>query len=187
MLGLYIAALDTEDERDRLRELYDRYHKLLMKVAFKIVRSPDLAEDAVHETFLAAIEDKNRIFLQSAVNFRNWSVIVVRNKCFDILREYKNFDDSVRLESESGTDMSDIPSDDAPVDRGLIQGDEKAILMKCLAELEPLNRQILEMKYVRGMSFAEICSELNMTFPQVNGRLARTREKVKAMLEKEAF
>jgi RNA polymerase sigma-70 factor (ECF subfamily) len=181
-----MAALETDEERYNLKDLYERYHQLLMKVALKIVRSPDLAEDAVHETFLAAIEDKNKIFSQSSVNFRNWSVIVVRNKCFDILREYKNFDDSVRLESESGTDMSDVPSDDAPLDRELIQRDDKAILMKCLAELEPLNRQILEMKYVRGMSFAEICSELNMTFPQVNGRLARTREKVKMLLEKEA-
>jgi RNA polymerase sigma-70 factor (ECF subfamily) len=187
MFSIYIAALETDAERDRLKELYERYHQLLMKVALKIVRSPDLAEDAVHETFLAAIEGKNKIFSQSAVNFRNWSVIVVRNKCFDILRENKNFDDSSRSDTESGTDMSDIPSNDVPVDLELIQQDEKAILLKCLAELEPLNRQILEMKYMRGMSFADICSELNMTFPQVSGRLARTREKVKAMLEKEVF
>jgi RNA polymerase sigma-70 factor (ECF subfamily) len=187
MLGLYIAALETDEERARLKDLYERYHQLLMKTALRIVRSPDLAEDAVHETFLAAIESKEKKILQTAVNFRNWSVIVVRSKCFDILREYKNFDDSARPDTESGTDMSGVPSDDAPLDRELIQKDDKAILMKCLAELEPLNRQILEMKYVRGMTFAEICSELDMTFPQVNGRLARTREKVKTLLEKEAF
>jgi DNA-directed RNA polymerase specialized sigma24 family protein len=74
MLSFYIAALETDEERDGIKDLYERYHQLLMKVALKIVRSSDLAEDAVHETFLAAIEDKGKIILQPAVNFRNWSV-----------------------------------------------------------------------------------------------------------------
>jgi RNA polymerase sigma factor (sigma-70 family) len=81
--------------------------------------------------------------------------------------------------------MSNVPSEDPPLDWEIIQKDNQAFFMKCLAELEPLNRQILEMKYVRGMSFDQICSELNMTFPQVNGRLARTRAKIKVLFDKE--
>jgi RNA polymerase sigma-70 factor (ECF subfamily) len=61
MLAFYMAALETDEERDKLADLYQRYHQLLTKAALRIVKSPDLAEDAVHETFVAAIEDKGKI------------------------------------------------------------------------------------------------------------------------------
>jgi len=182
MLMMYLTALDTSEERDRLSYLYDKYYQLLIKTALKILGDIGLAEDAVHETFLAAIESDKKIYLQDEVNFRNWSVIVVRSKCYDILRKKNKSENAVQLDAD---DTPELESNELPLDIQITNREDYEKLTVCIAELEPLNRHILEMKYVLGMSFEKICSELNMTFPQVNGRLARTRAKLKSMFEKE--
>ena len=182
MLMFYLSALDTPEERDRLAYLYEKYYRLLNKTALKILGAMDFAEDAVHETFLAAIEGDQKIYLQDEVNFRNWSVIVVKNKCYDIIRRKKKLDNAVRLDADNA---SELESNDLPLDIQITNRDDYEKLLACIEELEPMNRQILEMKYVLEMPFEKICSELNMTFPQVNGRLARTRAKIKEMFEKE--
>jgi RNA polymerase sigma-70 factor (ECF subfamily) len=182
MLAFYISALDSEEERDKFAYLYERNYRLLMKVARKILRSEELAEDAVHDTFIAVLERKEKFLSLDAVNFRNSCVIVIRNKCIDILRRNKPLKGAAELDAENAPEPA---SDDPPIDAQIATQDEYARLLASIAELEPLNRQILEMKYVREMSFEEICSELNMTFAQVNGRLARTRAKVKSLFEKE--
>jgi RNA polymerase sigma-70 factor (ECF subfamily) len=182
MLALYTSALETDEERDRFAYLYEKNHRLLMKVAYKILRSHESAEEAVHDAFVAVLERKEKFLSLDAINFRNLCVRIVRNRCIDILRRNKPLKDAISSDAE---DAPELPTGETPFDLLIVTGEEYARLMDCIAELEPLNRQILEMKYVHEMSFKEICSELGMTFPQVNGRLARTRVKVKALFGKE--
>ncbi|MDR1328182.1 MAG: sigma-70 family RNA polymerase sigma factor [Oscillospiraceae bacterium] len=182
MLALYISALETDEERDKFAYLYEENYRLLMNVARRIVRSSELAEEVVHDTFVTALEQKEKFLSLDAVNFRNFCVRVIRNKCIDILRRNKPLNGAVALDAE---DSPDLISDETPFELRLVSQEDYARLMACVAELDPINRQILEMKYVHDLPFEEICSELNMTFPQVNGRLARTRAKVKALFEKE--
>ncbi|MDR2043922.1 MAG: sigma-70 family RNA polymerase sigma factor [Clostridium sp.] len=181
MLSFYLAVLNTSEERDRITYLYDKYHQLLLKFAVKILGDNGAAEDAVHDTFIAAIESDRKILMQEEVNFRNWSVTVVKRKCFDILRRQKRLGYAAQLDMDA---VSELTSDDVPLDIQIANREDYERLVDCIAELEPLNRQILEMKYMHELSFDEICAKLNMTFPQVNGRLTRTREKIKKMFGK---
>ncbi|MDR2356582.1 MAG: sigma-70 family RNA polymerase sigma factor [Oscillospiraceae bacterium] len=181
MLTFYISALESDGERDRFAYLYEQNFRLLTKAAYRILRSNELAEEAVHDAFVRVLERKEKFLSLDAVNFRNLCVRIVRNRCIDILRRGKPLKDAVRLDAEGAPELA---SGEAPSDLRIETREDYERLMDCVAELEPLSRQILEMKYIHGMSFADICSELGMTFPQVNGRLARTRAKVRAAFEK---
>jgi RNA polymerase sigma-70 factor (ECF subfamily) len=181
MLFILLTALETEEERDKLTYLYERYYQQFVKTAYKIVRSQEVAEEVVHDAFVAAIERKEKFLSLDAVNFRNLCVRVIRNKCIDILRRNKPLSGAMPLDSD---DTPELSSDDDPFDLRVANQEDYARLMDCIAKLEPLNKQILEMKYVHGLTFERICAELGMTFPQVNGRLTRSRAKVKYLFEK---
>jgi RNA polymerase sigma factor (sigma-70 family) len=79
-------------------------------------------------------------------------------------------------------DSPEFADNSEPFDLRMIQQEDYDRLMECIGELDPINRQILEMKYMLGMSFAKICDELGMTLAQVNSRLERTRQKVRKLL-----
>ena len=55
MLGFYLALLDTAEDKSRFEELYLVYRQDMYKTAFAILRSPQSAEDAVHEAFMIVI------------------------------------------------------------------------------------------------------------------------------------
>jgi RNA polymerase sigma-70 factor (ECF subfamily) len=176
MLLIYLAALDTEEERDKLTFLYEKYKGLLKSAAMKVIRDRDLADDAVHETFMEAIRHKEKILSLTPIDFRNWSVIVVRRKCIDAIRKRTRYGGTVSLDADNAPEVAD---EGEPFGLQMIRQEDYDRLMECIDRLDPVNRQILEMKYVLDMSIAEICSELDMTLAQVNSRLERTRQKVR--------
>lgn len=179
MLFFFLSALETDEERGALTSLYEQYKDLLVRVAMKYLRQPDLAEDAVHETFFEAIRHKNEILTKTPLDFRRWSVVVTENKCRDILRRRKIIDQSLPFDDD---DNIEFVSDYESFDISTIRQEDYEKLAECLKTLDPINRQIIEMKYLIGMPYSEIAMRMKMTETQVQGRLQRTRTRVKNLL-----
>ncbi len=56
MLPIYLALLETEEEKQKFGLIYEKYRKLMHWVAKGILNDDRLAEDAVHEAFFAYFE-----------------------------------------------------------------------------------------------------------------------------------
>jgi RNA polymerase sigma-70 factor (ECF subfamily) len=181
MLAFYLSALDTNEERDKLTRMYDLHKRELTRIAMNILRKPELAEDAVHDTFLEAIKHKDKIFSRSSTDFLRWCVVVVEGKCVDILRRRKHISESPSLDDEKTGEVSD---DGEPLDIILTKREDYDLIRGCLPELDAENRQILWRKYVLGMSYKEIAEEMNMTPEQLTSRMARTKAKLRVLFEK---
>jgi len=179
MLLFDLSTLDTTGEHRKtadlkIADLYEKFKRRLTSTALGITHNQAMAEDAVHNAFVAAIRHKKKILAMSEIDFLRWSVTVVRRKCIDLMRRDKHIADT------SFDDLRDImPSDALPVDVQVAQQDIHRRLMGYIAELDEVSRQILEMKYVLQMPLQEIADELGFTLSQVNNRIARARAKVK--------
>ena len=79
MLGFYLALLDTAEDKSRFEELYLTYRQDMYKTAFAILRSPQSAEDAVHEAFMAVIGKLNKISEINCPRTRAYLSIIVKN------------------------------------------------------------------------------------------------------------
>jgi RNA polymerase sigma-70 factor (ECF subfamily) len=176
----YLAALDTDNERNKFELLYTQNIQLLTNIARKILLSEELADDAVHTTFLNAIEHKEEILRMSAIDFRRWSVVVLKNNCFDIRRKRKNIDTSVQLDAD---EVQEIANSQESIEDIIISMETYTSIMAVLAHLDPLNREIFQMKYVLGLSYAQICITCGLTTDQLNSRMERTRRKVRKLLK----
>ena len=62
MLSFYLSMLDSEQEREKMAEIYENHRYPLLMYAMKILKNQELAEDAVHTTFIAIIEQKEKYF-----------------------------------------------------------------------------------------------------------------------------
>jgi len=182
MLPLYLSVLSTPDERHKLALFYEKYKKKLMSVALRHTHNQAMAEDAIHNAFISAIQHKEKTFTMDEIDFFRWCVIVVKGKCVDLMRKENPYND---------TPLDDfyeiLPDDSVPVDEQVAQQDVYKRLKECMAELDSVNRQILEMKYILQMSMKEIGDELGFTPTQVNSRIAKARAKVKKLMGKEAI
>jgi len=177
-----LSVLNNAEEQHKLSLFYEKFKMRLLSTALNITRNQAMAEDAVHNVFITAIRHKEKILSMDEIDFLKWSVIVVKGKCIDIMRKEKNYAD------KPIDDYQDIlPANSTPVDEHVAQMDVYKRLKNCIAGLDDVSRQIIEMKYILQMSMKEIGDELGFSPTQVNSRIARARAKVKTLLGNEVI
>ena len=57
MLVFYLAALDSDDNKNKFETIYRKYYRFMLHTAAGIIKNPTLAEDAVHETFVQLLRE----------------------------------------------------------------------------------------------------------------------------------
>jgi len=83
---LFMVMLDTVEDKATISKIYEEYHLSCYHAALAVTKNPTMAEDAVHNTFLAVIRHKDEIFTLTGKKMRSKLVIIAKNKAIDILR-----------------------------------------------------------------------------------------------------
>ena len=180
LLSIYISMLDKEQERQKMTDLYEEHKYALLNYAMTILRNQDMAEDAVHNAFISIIEKKEKYLNLDCMDFRRSVVIIVRNKCIDILRRQKPYD----IKSVEELEIF-LESDEVPVDEQVVFKSEYELIRKYMNSIDEISKQVLLMKYILNMSYKEIGMELGMTPKHVDTRIMRAKEKVRKLIEKD--
>ncbi len=179
LLTIYLSMLDTEQERKKMTDIYEEHKYALFNYAMTIIRNQDMAEDAVHNAFISIIQKKEKYLNLDCMDFRRSAVIIVRNKCIDILRKQKPFANKSIEELEIF-----LESEEVPVDEQVIFESEYELIRKYMNSIDEISKQVLLMKYISNMSYKEIGEELGMTPKHVDTRIMRAKEKVRKLIEK---
>jgi RNA polymerase sigma-70 factor (ECF subfamily) len=175
--------LETEQERKKMADIYEEHKHALLIYALKVTGyNQAMAEDAVHNAFISIIKEKEKYFCLDSRDFRFSAVIIVRNKCIDLLRKEKPYANIPINELEIY-----LESNEKPIDEQVIISSEYAAIRRHMANIDEISRQVLIMKYALGMSYKEIGEKLNMTPKHVDTRILRAKEKVRKLAEKELF
>lgn len=166
MLAFYISMLETEQERDKMAEIYEEHRYVLLKYALKITsHNQEMAEDAVHNAIISIIKEKDKYFHLDSRDFRFSAVIIVRNKCIDLLRKEKKYANIPMEELEIF-----LESNEKPIDEQIVLSSEYAAIRKHISSIDEISKQVFLMKYAFGMSYKEIGEKLSMTPKHVDTR-----------------
>jgi RNA polymerase sigma-70 factor, ECF subfamily len=154
-------------DRDAFRLLYQRYARDVERVAASILRDPHEAEDITHNVFLKLIE-AIRNYEPGAVPFSAWLTRVARNAALDHLRTRR----AVPLLDEYDAGHDDLELDVHRSD----------VLRAALDELPAMQREILFLRHVAGLSPGEIAIRLDRTEASVHGLHHRGRAALRTIL-----
>jgi len=162
-------------ETAALAELIRRHQGRLYQVAYRLLKDPLEAEDALQEVFLKVHEHAHRFELRASVSA--WLHRITANHCLNLLR--------ARHPQES-LDQEDAPT---PVNSGAtpLQALEEQELSRHLEELlEALpenQRRALVLKRFAGLSYQEIAAQMDLSPQAVDGLLKRARQFLKKALQ----
>lgn len=95
---------------------------------------------------------------------------------------------SVSLEAPSGSDDDDTPSvidRYATEDSDLAFTDDRIIIEEALASFSPRERDVIEMRFLKGMTQIEIAEKLGISQVQVSRLLRRTLRKIQDKIDPE--
>ena len=153
MLGFYLALLDTAEDKSRFEELYLTYRQDMYKTAFAVLRSPQSAEDAVHEAFMIVIGKLNKISEINCPQTRAYLIIIVKNLALKMYNESKK----VIIENIDETEISD--GTDLEAD----------IVSKLSAE------ELKELEMYMELSISETAESLGISYDNAKKRLQRAK------------
>lgn len=165
MLILYLSALETDEEKNKLEQLYINYKNLIYCIAFDYMSELYLVEDAVHNTFLKLANYLDRIDDINSPKTLTFISIVTKNICIDMLRKEKSMK---RIEFNL----------DESIDTYCKDSDIKDLLKK-INQLPEIYRNVIMLKYFYKMSNQEICDITKVSQTTLKKRIARAKQHLK--------
>ncbi|MGV3591155.1 MAG: RNA polymerase sigma factor [Gammaproteobacteria bacterium] len=159
--------------RQYLGTLYEKDFRKLFASLVRTLRDFDVAEDLLHEAFIAA--SKQWPVEGIPKNPQAWLIQVAKHKGLDRLRREKRFDplDDEHLESEAARYEPEYANDD-------IEDDRLRLIFTCCHPA--LDRQVqvaLTLREVCGLSTEAIASAFLVQTPTMAQRLVRGKAKIK--------
>jgi RNA polymerase sigma-70 factor (ECF subfamily) len=165
-----VSALAAGDER-ALAELYERYGALAYRLAHRILRDANLAEDAVQEAFLCVWRGAST-FDAARGSASTWLLTLVHRRAVDLVRH------SERRRAEALDEPAAGEAGSAEEDVWLRF--ERRRVQAALADLPDSQRELLELAYYGGLTQSQIAERLGEPLGTVKSRmfagLARLRE-----------
>lgn len=147
------------------------------RVALGILRDPDAAADAVQEAFIKAYRGLDGFELGR--DFRPWFLRIVRNQCRDMLRRGKS---GPELERITPLLSERAPSSDDPA-RDRREADARDTLWRGLGRISVEHREVLVLKELEGLGYADIAATLGVPEGTVASRLYHARKALRGALE----
>lgn len=161
---VYLAAIDSHEDKTKFEKVYLTYRGLMYHVAYKILNNEQDAEDAVHNAFVKIAENIEKIGDPVCPKTRSYVVTIVENKAIDIYRANQRRSKVAYLDEVSG-----ITVDTA----------EASGLEYCILKLPPEYRQVILLKYCHGFSCKEIAKQLGIS--EANAKKIDQRAKKKLL------
>jgi RNA polymerase sigma-70 factor (ECF subfamily) len=157
-------------EQGAYRHLVESYQKEALGHAVAILGNRDDALDAVQDAFVDAYRRLDTF--DATRRFYPWFYVILRNRCFKLSasrrrRQTEPLDDAVIIEQrdDDGTRVIEL-------ERGLMQ-------------LGMEDREILTLKYLDGLSYAELAERLQIPTGTVMSRLYKARQRLREALQNE--
>ncbi|MGH2447397.1 MAG: RNA polymerase sigma factor [Chloroflexota bacterium] len=135
-----------------LEQIFDRYMESVYRFLYSRLGNREDAEDLTSEVFLKASRmlDKERPESSAAA----WLFMVARTVLADHWRRYYREGAPVALDENHAISPSESASN---------VGRSEAIVRDMLAALPERYRQVLELRFLRGYSIAEVARDLDIT------------------------
>ena len=84
---LYTQAIADAQQKRLFEDVYAAYRGRMLTLARRKLRSPEDAEDAVHQAFLSLAEHFDRLAVLPRTELEAYLTVVVERKCIDLLRQ----------------------------------------------------------------------------------------------------
>ncbi|WP_321479359.1 RNA polymerase sigma factor [uncultured Bacteroides sp.] len=161
-------------DADTFKKKYLPFHQKLYYIAYQLLENEADAEDLIQEAYLK-LWDKRK-GLSAIKNPEAFSVTLVKNMCFDILRSGKHI---IERKSVELTTIQETATTENLETKDEIQQVKQ--LINCLPEQQ---RKVILLKDVKGCSFEEVEKITGLNSINVRVLLSRGRKKIRERFNK---
>ncbi|HRI78533.1 MAG TPA: sigma-70 family RNA polymerase sigma factor [Cyclobacteriaceae bacterium] len=167
-----------EEDRHALGELYNRFYKRVFHKCYSFTKNHEEAFDLAQEALLKAFDNIHSFKGEST--FSTWLYTITHRHCLAALKKkgrfhFHSIDESLSGEQEIKNDSTRLAEEVSE------RAEQEMIMYSLINALPEKERDLLNLKYLRGESIENLQTQLNISGSAVKMRLKRTREKLNAL------
>ncbi len=161
--------------RDSVEAVYRTDSRRVLATLIRLLRDFDLAEEAMHEAFAAAVEQWPREGVPD--NPRAWLVSTGRFKAIDRIRRRARFDVSFE---EIAEQLEELPAEEREAEHEGVEDDRLRLVFTCChPALMPDAQVALTLREVCGLTTEEIARAYLVTPSTIAQRIVRAKSKIR--------
>ena len=162
--------------------LVERYQSKVYNLALRMCGNEDDAFDLAQDAFVRAWKGLAGFQFESA--FSTWLFRLTSNLCLDYLRAKKRRAAvSLTMSGEEDEQAQlDVPDPSMTPEEAVLAAEDRALLTQAINSLSADYRQIITLRAINDLSYAEIARILNSQEGTVKSRLSRARTELKNKL-----
>jgi RNA polymerase sigma-70 factor, ECF subfamily len=177
-----MSELSSEPIRDEIRELLDSLYRVdsgrILATLIRLLGDFDLAEEAMHEAFAAALDTWPKDGVPDAP--RPWLISTARFKAIDGLRRRARFDETQKDLIAHMEVRSNKPSTSEEHDDEEIEDDRVRLIFTCCHPALPPEAQVaLTLREVCGLTTEEIARAFLIAPATLAQRIVRAKTKIR--------
>ncbi len=182
-----IMALENEEERSFVEELYIKYRQRILNVCMQVLKNPDDANDALEDSFVRVMENVEKFMDIEEENIYGFLAVSAKHVACDIYRKKnrrsQNETSSTYFESDdSEGNVLDLKDESINVEQALIDKEFITEAKELMQSMPSDQSTVLVYKFLYHMGNSEIAELLGIDRSVVNLRLHRARIKLKKLL-----
>jgi RNA polymerase sigma-70 factor, ECF subfamily len=157
-----------------LRELYDRYGRVVYSFAYRLTSDSTLSEECVQDVFVA-LWRRAADFDPTRAKLTTWLFVVARNRAIELGRQKAR-------RPELRDDLEPIGSSPDAADLVAV-ADQAQRVAEAVAELPEEQLEVIRLAYFDGLSHAEIAEVIGVPLGTVKGRVRLALQRLRSLSE----
>lgn len=176
----YLLSRVRANDAHAFEEIFRAYYALLCSIANQYIHSRDDAQDAAQQVLFVLWRDRTTFQVRGSLkeylcaSVRNYSLNVLAHDRVVSLHRDRSIDDPMATEAQNDA-RNDV--------HARLEADERrARVARALSELPPRQRAVCTLRWIDGLSYAEIAQRLGISEKTIANQLTRALQWVRAML-----
>ena len=164
-------------DREAFGALVEQYRDNVYRLAYRMCGNAYDADEAAQEAFVAAWRALPNF--RGDAKFSTWLYRLTTNAAIDVMRREK------RHQTVGDGEMVDLADDADSPQETVERTEQQEAVQKALSTLSEEYREVLLLRYMEELDYAEIAEVLQLPSGTVKSRINRGRQALKAILEKQ--
>ncbi|MDE7152979.1 MAG: sigma-70 family RNA polymerase sigma factor [Muribaculaceae bacterium] len=166
----HLIAAYAKGNNQAFDTLLHRHKDKLFSYILHIVKSQELADDIFQETFVKIISTIQQGRYAETGKFAAWMTRIARNIIVDYFRQNKA-QALVSIDNDEIDVLNRKDLADSNIEDSLVESQTLSDVRQLVKELPESQREVIDMRFYRNMSFKEIADSTNVSINTALGRM----------------
>jgi RNA polymerase sigma-70 factor (ECF subfamily) len=169
-----LVSLIADGDKRAMQVLYARHNVRVYRFIVRLTGNTSTAEDLVSEVFLDVWRQADAFEAKAQVS--TWLLAIARYKALSALRRRSE----EQLDDQVAATIPDTADDPETV---VYQKDRSTLIQKCLSQLSPAHREVIDLVYYHEKSVDEVAKITGVPAATVKTRMFYARSKMADLLK----